>query len=91
MEDVQQKLVVEFPEELKKKAREFFTVGAETAYTLNYGYAIEMYLDGLSFWPDAMEDGHQGGRRYQPNDPGYRVLTKWVMNQVTIQRKYGRD
>ena len=36
------------------------------------------------------EDGHQGGRRYQPNDPGYRVLTKWVMNQVTIQRKYGR-
>jgi len=58
MEDVQQKLVVEFPEELKKKAREFFTVGAETAYTLNYDYAIEMYLDGLSFWPDATEEGH---------------------------------
>ena len=20
------------------------------------------------------EDGHQGGRRYQPNDPGYQIL-----------------
>jgi tetratricopeptide (TPR) repeat protein len=58
MEDVQQKLEVEFPEELKKSAREFFARGAETAYTLNYDYAIEMYLDGLSFWPDALEEGH---------------------------------
>ncbi|MDA0588961.1 MAG: hypothetical protein O2820_14395 [Planctomycetota bacterium] len=27
------------------------------------------------------EDGHQGGRRYQPNDPGYLILTNWAMNQ----------
>jgi hypothetical protein len=36
------------------------------------------------------EDGHQGGRRYQPNDPGYQILRKWVANQVTIQEKYGQ-
>jgi len=50
---------MEFPEELKAKARLFFTKGAETAYTLNYDYAIELYLDGLMFWPDALEEGHK--------------------------------
>ena len=34
------------------------------------------------------EDGHQGGRRYQTNDPGYLILRKWVLNQVEIQQKY---
>ncbi len=28
------------------------------AYALQYDYAIELYLDGLSFWPEAMEEGH---------------------------------
>lgn len=36
------------------------------------------------------EDGHQGGRRYQPNDAGYQILRKWVTNQLTIQEKYGQ-
>ncbi|MBN1766391.1 MAG: tetratricopeptide repeat protein [Sedimentisphaerales bacterium] len=49
----------EYPEELKNKAREFFNRGSELAYTLNYDYAIEMYLDGLSYWPDALEEGHK--------------------------------
>lgn len=35
------------------------------------------------------EDGHQGGRRYQPNDPGHLILKKWVNNQVNIQGAYG--
>ena len=35
------------------------------------------------------EDGHQGGRRYQPNDPGYLILKKWVDNQINIQGAYG--
>ncbi|MEC7565966.1 MAG: hypothetical protein VX738_09820, partial [Planctomycetota bacterium] len=35
------------------------------------------------------EDGHQGGRRYQPDDPGYLILKAWVENQVVIQDKYG--
>ena len=28
------------------------------------------------------EDGHQGGRRYQPADPGYLLLRKWALNQA---------
>jgi hypothetical protein len=36
------------------------------------------------------EDGHQGGRRYQPNDPGYQILRRWALNQLRIQKKYGR-
>jgi len=50
---------LEFPEELKKRAREFFAKGKEVAYTLNYDYALELFLDGLSFWPDAVEEGHK--------------------------------
>ncbi len=33
---------------------------------------------------DGKEDGHQGGRRYSPSDPGYLVLRKWVENQVSL-------
>ena len=32
------------------------------------------------------EDGHQGGRRYQPNDPGYQILRKWALNQVELSK-----
>jgi len=49
---------LDYPEEFKNRARAFFAKGAETAYALNYDYAIELYLDGLSFWPDALEEGH---------------------------------
>ena len=48
-----------YPEELKAKARGFFAKAAEVAYTLNYDYAIELYLDGLSFWPNSVEEGHK--------------------------------
>lgn len=36
------------------------------------------------------EDGHQGGRRYQPNDPGYQILLRWASSQVEIQKRFGR-
>ena len=35
---------------------------------------------------DGTEDGHQGGRRYTTNDPGYLVLKKWVDSQPMVQR-----
>lgn len=35
------------------------------------------------------EDGHQGGRRYQPMDPGYQIIRKWVLNQVDLQKQFG--
>jgi tetratricopeptide (TPR) repeat protein len=49
---------IHYPEELKNKARVFFKRASEVAYALQYDYAIEMYLDGLGFWPDALEEGH---------------------------------
>jgi len=33
------------------------------------------------------EDGHQGGRRYQPMDPGYQIIRKWVLNQVAMRTR----
>ena len=37
------------------------------------------------------EDGHQGGRRYQPNDPGYQILRKWALNHIANQSKLGKS
>jgi hypothetical protein len=35
------------------------------------------------------EEGHQGGRRYQPMDLGYLILRKWVLNQAKHRAKLG--
>ena len=36
---------------------------------------------------DGKEDGHQGGRRYSPNDPGYLLIRKWVEDQSKVQTR----
>ena len=46
-----------------QKARAFFTRAEEVASTDNFDYAIDLYLDGLRFAPDALEDGHGPLRR----------------------------
>lgn len=45
------------------KARAFFGRAEEVAATDNFDYAIDLYLEGLSFDPDALEDGHAPLRR----------------------------
>ena len=35
------------------------------------------------------EDGHQGGRRYKPMDPGYQIIRRWVLNQKKHPAKLG--
>ncbi len=45
------------------KARAFFGRAEEVASTDNFDYAIELYLEGLRFAPDALEDGHAPLRR----------------------------
>lgn len=40
------------------KVKAFFTKARNIAKTGNFDYAIEMFLDGLHFDPDALEDGH---------------------------------
>jgi len=48
-EDVEQALT---------KAWVFFTRAQKAAETNNFDYAIEMYLEGLRYAPDAVQDGH---------------------------------
>lgn len=38
---------------------------------------------------DGTEEGHQGGRRYQPKDPGYLILRNWALNQVEHRKVLG--
>ncbi|MEP0841851.1 MAG: hypothetical protein HRF43_03975 [Phycisphaerae bacterium] len=42
-----------------RKAREWFARGQDMAAKKNYDYAIECYLTGLEFWPEAVEEGHK--------------------------------
>jgi len=46
-----------------EKARAFFARAEEVASTDNFDYAIDLYLDGLRFAPEALEDGHAPLRR----------------------------
>jgi hypothetical protein len=31
------------------------------------------------------EDGHQGGRRYNPGDRGYEILRRWVLDAAALK------
>ncbi|MFN0170099.1 MAG: hypothetical protein ACKV22_27060 [Bryobacteraceae bacterium] len=33
------------------------------------------------------EDGHQGGRRYNPGDRGYEILRRWVLDAARLRRQ----
>jgi hypothetical protein len=46
-------------EDDKANARTFFKRAQQAADSRNYDYAIQLYLDGLKCWPDAVEEGHQ--------------------------------
>ena len=46
-----------------EKARAFFTRAEEVASTDNFDYAIDLYLEGLRFAPEALEDGHSPLRK----------------------------
>jgi hypothetical protein len=32
------------------------------------------------------EDGHQGGRRFNPGDRGYEILRRWVLDSAALKR-----
>jgi tetratricopeptide (TPR) repeat protein len=40
------------------KAKESFQKAQDLANRKNYDYAIEMYINGLAYWPEAVEEGH---------------------------------
>jgi TolA-binding protein len=43
--------------ENQAKARKFFEHAKKSAETRNYDYAVQLYCEGLAFWPDAVEEG----------------------------------
>jgi len=42
----------------KNKARQWFRKAEDLRKRLNYDYAIESYITGMGFWPDAIEEGY---------------------------------
>jgi len=52
----------EVPEEARKMARKFFEHAETAADTRNYDYAVELYIQGLSKDPEAVQQGHQALR-----------------------------
>lgn len=49
----------EFSEVDMKKAARWFVKAEEEREKRAYDYAIESYIHGLSFWPEAVEEGHK--------------------------------
>lgn len=46
-----------YSEKDKKRARQWFAKAKDLRERQNYDYAIESYVTGLSFWPEAIEEG----------------------------------
>jgi len=47
----------ETPDADKAKARKWFKHAETVAGTKNYDYAVELYVNGLAIWPDAVDEG----------------------------------
>lgn len=45
-------------EEDRSRARQWFKKAQDLREKRDYDYAIESYINGLSFWPEAVEEGH---------------------------------
>ncbi len=72
------------------KARKWFQRAAELADGKSWDFAIKCYVDGLHFWPDAVEEGHQPLRAAA----AARHLTGGKKPSFTEQMKYsmtGKD
>lgn len=48
----------EFSEADRKRAQQWFAKAADTRERREYDYAIECYITGLAYWPEAVEEGH---------------------------------
>lgn len=48
-----------FSDDDMARARKWFAQGQSLAEKKNYDYAIESYINGLGFWPEAVEEGHK--------------------------------
>jgi tetratricopeptide (TPR) repeat protein len=86
------------------KAQSFFQKAQEVAVTGNYDYAIDLYLDGLRFAPDAVEEGHlplcelglkrqeKGGKKPTMMERMKRMRGKTALEQMlNAEYLYARD
>lgn len=48
----------EFSDADKARARQWFKKGADCRERREYDYAVECFVTGLAFWPEAVEEGH---------------------------------
>src|SRR3990170_4589519 len=48
-----------FSEQDIAKARQCFARGQELSAKKNFDFAILMYIQGLEYWPEAVEEGHK--------------------------------
>lgn len=48
----------EFSEKDKSRARQWFKKAQSLREKRDYDYAIESYINGLNFWPEAVDEGH---------------------------------
>jgi tetratricopeptide (TPR) repeat protein len=48
----------EFSDADKARARQWFKKAADCRERREYDYAIECYITGLAYWPEAVEEGH---------------------------------
>lgn len=48
----------QFSEKDKSRARQWFAKAKDLRERRDYDYAIECYINGLSFWPEAVDEGH---------------------------------
>lgn len=55
----QQETLPSFGDSAKKKARAWFKQAETKREQRDYDYAVECYILGLGFWPEAVEEGHQ--------------------------------
>ncbi len=49
----------EYTDKDKSRARQWFRKADDLRQRRDYDYAIECYITGLEFWPDAVEDAHK--------------------------------
>jgi tetratricopeptide (TPR) repeat protein len=81
--------------ECQAKARKWFERARELGDKRQYDYAIEYYVNGLDFWPDAVEEAlkplhgcgvarHQGGG----SKPGFKDTMKRSMNDKDAKQAF---
>jgi tetratricopeptide (TPR) repeat protein len=70
----------------KAKARKWFARAKQLFETRNYEFAIKCYVDGLAFWPEAVEEAHKplhvcalARRQAGGKKPGMRDSVKYSM------------